>query len=272
MLKTLNVQEIIEKDVVRFGNGSIVYTPKRWIGRRALVILEKKPYDISAEVIELLRPYLGDVEGVFLFGSRARGEQTETSDIDILVIAGRKIGLRNTGTFDFLVKTREGLIGEMKRDPTLFLKQIVSEAKPILNASLLEELREVRAKPEFGKFLADTLGAFRKTREVLHDRGKNGQPAGISTAVYSLMLRLKTLFLIQCHKKGIGFSNRKFRQMITGHGFSERIADDLIEVYRAERAGKGTAAKIPLSEAEKLFEAAKAEFLKTEGLARGAGK
>lgn len=269
MLKTLNVQEMVEKDVVRFGNGSIVYTPKKWIGRKALVILEKKPADIAAEVIELLRPYLSDVEGVFLFGSLARGEETESSDIDILVIASRKIGLKKTGTFDFLVKTREVFIGEMKSDPTLFLRQIVSEAKPILNARLLEELREVQAKPDFREFLGGTLSAFKKTAEILRAKRKEKIPdSGINAAVYSLMLRLRTLFLMQCHKKGTGFSNRKFVELLTGHGFSEKGANDLIEVYRAERDGGKTPARVPLSEAEKLFEAAKIEFVKTERLVK----
>ena len=34
MLKTVDVQESVEKEVVKFGNGSIVYTPKKWIGKK----------------------------------------------------------------------------------------------------------------------------------------------------------------------------------------------------------------------------------------------
>jgi len=37
MLKTINVGESVEKEVVRFGNGSIVYTPKKWIGKKVIV-------------------------------------------------------------------------------------------------------------------------------------------------------------------------------------------------------------------------------------------
>src|SRR3989344_4814890 len=91
MLKTINVKEAIEKQVVGFGNGSIVYTPKKWIGEKVLVILEEKPMDIKGETMEMLKPHLESVEGVYLYGSFARNEQAEKSDIDILGIADKKI-------------------------------------------------------------------------------------------------------------------------------------------------------------------------------------
>ncbi|MFH1696458.1 MAG: DUF2080 family transposase-associated protein, partial [Candidatus Diapherotrites archaeon] len=131
MLKTINIGESVEKEVVRFGNGSIVYTPKRWIGKRVLVILEEKPLDISAEVMEALKPHLGAVQGVFLFGSFARGEQTADSDIDVLVVSDEKIGLNKRGRFDFSVMPMERLVYELKHDATLFWRRAVQEAEPI---------------------------------------------------------------------------------------------------------------------------------------------
>ncbi len=263
MLQTINVREAVQKEVVSFGNGSIVYTPKKWIGEHVLVILEEKPLDIKGEAMEAIKPYLGSVAGVFLFGSFARNEQTADSDIDILVIADRKIQLGKKGRLDFLVKTREQFEKEAHSDPSLFLHQIASEAKPILNGALLKQLKQVAVKPDFGKFFDDTLGAFKKTTQSLESQ-KGSEFLLSNASIYSLMLRLKSLFLIQCFKQGTAFSNKKFKEFIKKHGFSEKAVGELVEVYRAERDGKKTSTKILLADAEKLFAAAKQEFLKTE--------
>src|SRR3989338_748111 len=126
MLEVVNVREKVEKEVVSFGNGSIVYAPKKWIGQKVLVILQEKPFDIKAQILEVLKPYLGCVEGVFLFGSFARNEQSDSSDIDVLVIANRKFDLTKVQNFDFLVKTKEEFVSELKNDTNLFYHQLVT--------------------------------------------------------------------------------------------------------------------------------------------------
>ncbi len=212
MLKTINVREEIEKEVVGFGNGSIVYTPKKWLGKKVLVILEEKPLDINGGVMEMLKPYLSSIEGVFLYGSFARGEQTKGSDVDILVISDKKIGLGKAGQFDFLTKTKEEFIEEMKKDPSLFLRQIVSEAKPIFNESLLRELMQVEIRPDFKEFFDSTLSAFKNTKELLEIDRKRGKKYADSTAcIYSLILRLRGLFLIRLFAKNQEFSTKKFK-------------------------------------------------------------
>jgi len=265
MLKTINVREEIEKEVVGFGNGSIVYTPKKWLGKKVLVILEEKPLDIEGEVMESLKPYLSKVEGIFLYGSFARGEQTEKSDVDILVISNEKIGLKKRERFDFLSKTKEEFIGEMQKDPSLFLRQIVNEAKPIFNESLLRELRQVKVRPDFKEFFDSTLSAFKTIKELLEVDKKRGKKYADSTAcIYSLILRLRGLFLIQLFKRKQGFSTRKFKGLIRNHGFKEKTISHFLEIYRAERDNKKIAHRVLLGEVEKLFDAAKMEFLKTE--------
>lgn len=269
MLRTVNVRESIEKEVVGFGNGSIVYTPKRWIGEKVLVVLEEKTLDIRGETMKILKPHLDSVSGVFLYGSFARNEQTKESDIDILVISSKKIDLKKKGRFDFLIKTKEGFIKELKKDPCLFFYQIVNEAKPIFNESLLKELKQVKIKPNFKKFFDDTLSAFKNIQQLLEVDKKRGKAYLDSTAcIYSLILRLRGLFLIQCFIKKQAFSTKKFRGMIKSHGFREKTIDGFLGVYRAERDNKKTTHKIPLGKAEKLFKAAKIEFLKTEKMVK----
>jgi len=269
MLRTIDVREEVEKEVVGFGNGSIVYTPKRWIGQKVLVILEEKQLDIKGEVMEILKPHLGGVEGVFLFGSFARNEQTENSDVDILVISDEKINLRKKGRLDFLVKTRGEFIQGMKRDPCLFLHQIVNEAKPILNEPLLRELKQVGINPDFKEFFDSTLGAFKSTKELLDVGRKRGEKyLGSTACIYSLILRLRGLFLIQLFKKNQQFSTKKFIEFVKSRGFKEKTINDFLEIYRAERDNKKIIHKLLLVDAEKLFAAAKMEFLKTEKMVK----
>ena len=250
---------------MKFGNGSIVYTPKRWIGEKVLVILEKKPLDVAGETIEILKPHLGDVEGIFLFGSFARNEQTSQSDIDVIVISGKIFGIKKTGKFDFTVKTKSEFAKEMKTDPTLFLYQIAREGTPILNESVLNKLKSVDINPNFEKFFDDTIGAFKSARGLL---AANKKFLDSNAAIYSLVLRLKGLFIIQCYKKNLQYSGKKFMELIKSHGFSEKTADAFLEAHRTEQDNRKAGAKISTSDAKKLFEAAKLEFLKAEALVK----
>lgn len=269
MIKSFNVQELVEKEVVPFGNGSIVYTPKKWIGRKVTVVLQEEPFDIKGEAMEALKPYLGIVEGVFLFGSFARNEQTPESDVDVLVISSKKIALKKSGRMDFLVKTKQEFLGELKRDKTLFLRQALSEAKPVFNESLLSELKAAEGRLDFGEMLEDTLGAFKSVQELLDASKKQGLEYLDSNAtVYSLMLRLRGLVSAQCLAKKQAYSSKRLAAVLKSRGFEGKKINGFLAVYRAERDNKKTAITVSVAEAEKLFEAAKTEFVKTEMLVK----
>lgn len=268
MLRTFSVAEMVEKKVVPFGNGSIVYTPKKWVGKTAIVILEEKPVDARGEVLTALKPFFPKIEGAFLFGSFARNEQTPESDIDVLVVARESLPLKKTGRFDFLAKTKKELIEEMQKDHSLFLHQALAEAKAVFNETLLEEMQKEMPKPNPKKFFDETLGAFQNVQKLLNADKKKGNEFSASPAsVYSLVLRLKTLFLVQCWHQKKAFSNRGFEEFLQRQGFSEKTVNGFLGVFRAERDNAKTGQKISLKEAEQLFEAAKMEFVKTEKMA-----
>jgi len=269
MLKIVDVRDSIEKEVVKFGNGSIVYTPKKWIGERVLVVLERKPLDIKNAVLELLKPHLESVEGIALFGSYARNEQTEESDIDVLVISSKRISLAEKGKFDFLVKTKKDFIREARGNNSLYFYQVLREARPILNEPLLKELMRIKIKPDFENFLDSTLGAFKTVSMLLEVERKRGKKyLDSNTCIYSLILRIRTLFLIQNFFKNRAFSSKKFRKLLESHGFSDEKVKEFLEIYRAERDKREPAVRVLLSDAEKLFKAAKIEFLKAEELVK----
>jgi predicted nucleotidyltransferase len=219
--------------------------------------------------MEILKPYLSSVEGIFLFGSFARNEQTPESDIDLLVISTKKIGLKKSDGLDFLVKTRQDFLRALEEDRTLFLHQILSEAKPILNEGLLGGLRQEQAEPKYKELLEDTLGAFKNVQELFEASEKQGlEYLDSNVTIYSLILRLRGLVSAQCIAKKQPYSNRKLASVLASHGFKQKTINDFLIIHRAEKDNKKTAVKVSVAEAEKLFDAAKTEFVKTEILVK----
>lgn len=268
MLKTIDIADSIEKEVMRFGNGSIVYTPKKWIGKRVIVILEEKPRDVSSEIMEMLKPHLPNIEGIFLYGSFARGENSKDSDVDVLIISGKKFALKEIKGFEFLIMTKEEFIARLKREPMLFLHQVIREARPIFNEALLEELKNIKVKPRFREFFSSTLSAFREVNDLLTaEKNENRKYLDANACIYSLILRLRGMLLIRCFLKGNEFSNEGLKKLLEHQGFGGETIAALIETYKDVRDDGKIRHKILLSDALKLFDAAKIEFIKTEGLA-----
>ena len=137
MIRQYNVYDEIVKKVVPFGNGSIVYTPKKWVGQTVRIILEGEPLNIKESVMEQLNPFLERIKGVFLFGSFARNEQTKESDIDVLVIADKRFKLEKKGKFEFIVFDEGTLKKELKGNDPFYTYFMLQEAKPILNEEFL---------------------------------------------------------------------------------------------------------------------------------------
>ena len=100
------------KEVKRFGNGAMVLLPKEWEGAKVDVVRAlKTKEEIVDEVLEILKPHLPKVRGIYLVGSYTRGEQTLESDVDILVIADEIFQVRKTG-YSFIVAKEEHFLRE----------------------------------------------------------------------------------------------------------------------------------------------------------------
>lgn len=71
--------------------------------------------DIIKEAVTILREYLGDDYKIFLFGSWAKGDALETSDIDIGILGAREV------PWDIMV----GILQKIRAIPTLRKVDIV---------------------------------------------------------------------------------------------------------------------------------------------------
>ena len=240
------IQEQIRKKVTSFGNGSIVYTPKAWIGREVIVTLPK--LSIKEELFKILDPHLLHIQGVYLYGSFARDEQEQDSDIDVLVIADKKFKIKMKG-YDINVLT----VDDLKKpvDPFCFL--MLKEAKAVLNRSLLDEIRPVTVSRKSIKWILDnTKSVLNINRDFIDLEDESFENDAV---IYSLMLRLRGLYMIDCVLKNKNYSNENFNRFIKTNG----IKDDFYKIYRKVRDKKTVKITILKNDVERLYEIVKNE-------------
>ena len=237
------IQEQIRKKVVGFGNGSIVYTPKDWIGREVVITLPKLP--LKEEILDVLSSYFPYIEGVYLYGSYARNEQEKDSDVDILVIADKKFKIERKG-FEVNVHTLESLRRNLEENPLYLL--ILKEAKIIFNGNLLEEFKKrVIKKKEFRNFLEDTERILKIDRGIIDLEKKVFEE---SSVIYSLILRLRGLYMMGCLLRNKKYGNKDFKEFMN----KNKISKDFFKIYRGIRDNKkNNKVKVKKEEVEKLY-------------------
>lgn len=74
--------EKIVKLVRKYGNGAHIVVPSEWIGLEVVV----RPVSIGETIISVLGKNLEYVKGIYIYGSYARGDYDDLSDIDILIL------------------------------------------------------------------------------------------------------------------------------------------------------------------------------------------
>ncbi len=267
-MQIIQASEVLEKKAVKFGNGAIVYVPKRWLGKTVLVATQA-PLAVGREALKALEPSLGNVQGLYLFGSRAREEARPDSDADFLVVAEKPFNPGKHAGFEFHVLSPAQLRREMKGPQGVFLRQALDEAKPVLNTALLEALRHSAGKPDYRALLEDTLAAFKRVKESLdadHKRGAKKVRGG--ACVYSLVLRAKTLHMARCQLRKRPFTLEAFKRDLREKGLEKETTERLLAAYRAERDERPAGRKpvVKIVELDSLFHATKQSFLETEAM------
>src|SRR3989344_1871116 len=254
-MQSLIIKEQIRKKVARSGNGGAVWVPREWLGEEIIVTrIEKPKLSLEGELINILLPHLKDICGIFLCGSYARIEETKNSDIDVLVIAKNKIKIENTKRFDINFIEIKKIEEAVQKNP--FIYAMIKEAKPIINGYLLDELKQSKKDfKDFIKWFKDTTYDSIKITNEFIDLDKMESNYLVSyNVIYSLILRLKGIFLIRLVLEDKEFSNLSFKRFITQF-ISESEFRKLYEVYRSIRNDKKLEnLKIEISLIKKLFE------------------
>jgi len=215
----------------KFGNSAHIVLPKWYVGRRIKFITQPRTFeDIKSGILGVLKPYLENIVGVYLYGSYARNEQTMDSDMDILVIAAEK--LRITGRIDdySVVSATTEEIEEALSSNAVLILPIIKEAKAIINPILLEAYKDSK----FTK--SNTLDFLEGTKKIL-ELNKKGLELGfeIGSLVYSLMLRIRGLLMIRAISNNGLYSKSLLLDFLEKEGFSGEKAVELYKIYSDER-------------------------------------
>lgn len=252
--------EIEEKEqliriVSQVGNGAHIFAPKEWINEKVLIVrLEKKT--IKEQILEKIYPHLDKIIAVFLYGSHARNEATESSDLDVLIISREKFRLKKEENEDFLVLTEKEIPEAVKINPVL-MYSIFKEAKSIINQDYLEKLNKLKIDKEyFKKFLSQTKESIKSTNEIIELDKRTGKFSSDS-AIYSLILRLRGIFIMNCLLNNNVFSNASFEKWLKPLKINYPKIYEVYRDVRNEKFGRDT--DIPIEQEEKLL-----NFLKEE--------
>lgn len=213
----MKTNEIQMKRAVKAGNSSAVILPRAWLNKEVRVeLIEKTPQKILSDVLGILNEYLelNDIIGIYLTGSYARGEETENSDIDILVIT-KNVDKRTiyNGMYSIFVISSELLRQKLKFD--LFpIGQMIKEAKPLLNSAYLESI-EINICQENAKwYLKTTEEKLKLIKQLIEWANKHNKKYLSDRIVYTLILRIRTMHIIDCLLKKEQYSRKEFVKLI----------------------------------------------------------
>lgn len=245
----LNMEELI-KPVVRLGNSACVLLPKSWVDGKAKVELVEKPLDLKKDLFEILSPYLTEVQGIYIVGSYARGEETIESDVDVLVITNTIKKLIKKGKYDITLIPKENVENQLKKNILPLLPMLI-EAKSLLNADLLKPYKNTKLTRKNLQFhIETTKSAMNVVREAIK-LTKDLNEKKISDAyAYSLILRLRGIYIVGCLIKNKEWNKKDLLKII------KSISGSLVAYkrYAASKLDKKMEDKLPIEEAEKLHD------------------
>ena len=123
---------------------------------------------------------------------------------------------------------------------------MIKESKTIINNDLRKEhLGSPLTKRNLKWHIETTKSAMKVVREFIKLAEETGEKVG-DAASYSLILRLRTLYIIDCLRKGKLWKKEEFLDLI------KKISGSLIayERYLVSKNNNTTKHKLPIEEAE----------------------
>lgn len=242
------MQELI-KPIVKVGNSAGVILPKNWINGKARIELIEKPLDIKKDILEILEPYLQDIEGVYLIGSYARGEQTKESDVDVLVITNKINKKIKKGKYELILIPKDKVEIALEKNIIPILPML-KEAKPLINNSLIKKYQTTKLTKKNLKWHIElTKSALGINKEFI--KSDEEMKSNSSDAVaYSLILRFREAYLVNCLIKDKIPKKRELLNLI------KKISGSLkayIGYLRAKNDEKDKN-ELPVQEAKRLYE------------------
>jgi predicted nucleotidyltransferase len=248
-------QELI-KQAFKLGNSAGVLLPAEWKNRKVIVKLVDK--SIQEEIFEILneRNLLSNTLGIFLAGSYARNEETESSDIDILIITDNINKNLKIGKYEIILISKDKLYLQIKNN--LYLVSLINEAKPILNNDLLKSLKDMTTNVSLKKSIED-IKSILKTNQNIISMYEELDEKVIDGTIYSLVLRLRELYLIECIKNNKTPTNKEFISII-----NKVATPESYNAYLRVKNDSKDKKIIPVNEAKSLLLETKKRLIRLE--------
>ena len=206
-----------------FGNGAHIFVPKEWINEELLIVRMYSQKNIKHEILDIISEYLDEVLGVYLIGSYARNEEREDSDIDVLVITS-KLGKRiKQGKYDILFISKDTVERQLKTN-ILPILPMIKEAKSLINSELIENYKNGKITEKNLSFHIETTKSAMAIVKTFLESSKLVSDG----VIYSLILRLRGVYIVDCLIRGKIFNNQDFIKLIEKITRSEGL-----EAYKA---------------------------------------
>jgi len=233
------------KTAVKAGNSSAVILPRAWLDKEVRVELVKKTHEtILIDAIEIAKKHieLREIIGIYLTGSYARKEENRESDIDILIISDNvDREMIREGAYNILIVSRELVKQKLEND--LFpIGSMIKEAVPLLNSYYLKSLEVKVTRKNIKWYLETTEKKLELIKKMLNKTIENID----NKIVYTLVLRIRTLYIIEKMIKNKPYSKKEFLNIIN------RLSRNAYNSYLAVK-NDSKSEKTTKQEAENLY-------------------
>jgi predicted nucleotidyltransferase len=251
------------KNTIKVGNSAGVLLPREWLGSQVKVTLE--PLNLDKEVLEILmnENILGEVIGAYIVGSYARGEQTIESDVDVLVITNKINKKIKNGKYEIICISQDEIKNQIEKN-LLPILPMIKEAKTIINKELIEQYAQSKLTLKNLLYHIETTKSAMKVVKKDIELSREMKQKASDAAAYSLILRLRTLYIIECLKKGKLWSKKDFLKLVKNTAGST-IA---YERYLQSKNKNTEQNLLPIEEAERLMNYITKEIKEVEEWAR----
>ena len=180
------------------GTSAGVLLPRKWLNKQVVVtIFPPSKADIAKDILDIFfkQNLNEEIKGIYLFGSYARGDHDFNSDIDVLVITQKLNKLITHGNYEVLLVSEHDFSKNLSTN--LNYLSILKEMKIIINNELIKKYSSIKHKFNIKKILTEIKSIIKINEDSLNLCKDNKQdiPDGIA---YSIVLRLRELYLIKC--------------------------------------------------------------------------
>lgn len=242
-------KQFLERQIVKVGNSAGVILPREWLNGKAKIQLVEKPLNIKRDIFNILNSYLEDIIGIYVVGSYARSEQTNKSDVDVLVITNKNNKKIDVGKYHIILITQKGVEDTLRTNIMPLLPMII-EAKPLLNSKFIEEYKKIKITGRNLKWHLEIVKSGLKIIKSSMGLTKDSERNCADSVAYSLILHLRSVYIIDCLRNKKLWNRNEFLRLIKSISGSLKAYEGYL---RVKNNNKILMEELPLKESGKLY-------------------